>query len=107
MKGHAMHLLKFAGVRLPKPGDDTVADQAIRSALAAVADAHGRLRRLIASDPHAAGIICRALGCQHPDCQDPLPVIEARSGQIPPVIEKLSDQPQNPVLPKPHDLRDG
>lgn len=102
--GPIMGLLKLAGVMPTRPGDDSVTDQALRAAFSAAASAHETLRNLISGDPHVAGVICRALGCRHED-DAAAPVIRERVGQIPQVIEQLSEQ-DIPVLPHaPHDLR--
>jgi hypothetical protein len=58
----SMGILSLAGVKLPKPGDDTAADRAIRQALELAACAHKTLRDNLRTDPAFAQTICQALG---------------------------------------------
>jgi hypothetical protein len=100
MKGTAMGLLKLFGVRLPRPGDDTDADRVIREAVTDAFTAQQKLRENIQSSPGFAGIICRALGCEHPDCTTPLQSLHDRVMQIPKVVSAaLGGSSQ--VLPSP------
>jgi hypothetical protein len=97
-----MRLMSVLGIRPPQPGDDTLADRAIRAAVSAAHCAHEMLRENIRHDPQFAGTICRALGCAHPDCVAPLGAIEARVNQIPKVVSAaLGGSAQ--VLPFPID----
>lgn len=97
-----MGLFSYLGIRVPRPGDDSIADQALRTALAGAAYAHQTLRESLRSDPFFGTIICRALGCQDPECKGPTPILDLRSRQMPPIVDKLSEG-HNPVLPKPED----
>lgn len=105
-----MGLLSFAGVRPAQPGDDTLADRTLRAALAGVAVAHETLRESLRHDPFFAGVICRAMGCNHPQCLAPLPALEERIQQIPPIVDLLSEgsarvlpAPLNPITSRPAD----
>jgi hypothetical protein len=97
-----MGLLRFVGVQAPKPGDDTIADRAIREVLEAANNAHKRLREHLRNEPGFVGIICRALGCTDPECVAPLPVVQERIEQIPPIVDKLAEG-TSPILPAAHD----
>jgi hypothetical protein len=81
---------KAFGIQPPRVGDDTLADRALRAALAGAAIAHQHLRENLRSDPLFGPVICRALGCADPDCTA-VPTLEKRAEQIPPVINKLAD----------------
>lgn len=100
-----MSFLSFFGIRAPQPGDDSIADLALRAALDGAAYAHGTLREALRTDPVFGSVICRALGCQDPECKAPLPTLERRTDQIPPVIDTLSEG-EAPVLPQQKDLRE-
>ncbi len=93
-----MGLLAVFGIRPPRPGDDSVANRAILAAFSGAAIAHNTLRRNLRTDPFFAGIICKAMGCAHPDCQAPLPALIERAHQIPPIVDRLSEG-SAPVLP--------
>jgi hypothetical protein len=90
------------GIRPAQPGDDTAADQAIREAVAESFCAQDQLRANIRHDPHFAGTICKALGCEQDGCADPLGAIARRVTQIPGVVARVVAG-QGQVLPFPHD----
>lgn len=95
-----MALFRFLGIRLPRPGDDSIANRAILEAFSGTAIAHNALRRNLRIDPFFASVICKAMGCAHPDCGDPLPAIAERAEQIPVIVDKLSEG-SAPILPRP------
>lgn len=102
-----MGILSLAGIRLPRPGDDTVADRKIRQALESSACAHRSLRHSLQTDPKFAGIICRALGCSQDGCgsplalaASPLPVVEARAERMTDIAAKLKPEPASVMSPK-------
>jgi hypothetical protein len=97
-----MRLLQIFGIRPPRPGDDVVADRTIRQAVTDAFCAQQKLRENIRHEPGFAGVICRALGCEHPDCLVPMRSIESRITQIPRVVSvALGGSSQ--VLPLPLD----
>lgn len=94
-------LARVFGIRPAQPGDDTVADREIRAAVAEAFCAQDKLRDNIRKDPVFAGTICRALGCAHPTCSEPLEAIARRVNQIPAVVARVAGQGR--VLPFPID----
>jgi predicted RND superfamily exporter protein len=95
-------VLQLFGIRPPRPGDDVAADRTIRQAVTDAFTAQTKLRENIRHEPGFAGVICRALGCEHPDCLAPMRSIEERITQIPKVVSvALGGSSQ--VLPLPFD----
>jgi hypothetical protein len=95
-------VLKLFGIRLPRPGDDVAADRTIRQAVTDAFTAQTKLRENIRHEPGFAGVICRALGCNHPDCLVPMSSIEKRITQIPRVVSVVLGG-SSQVLPLPLD----
>jgi hypothetical protein len=91
----SMGILSLAGVKLPKPGDDTAADRAIRQALELAACAHKTLRDNLRTDPAFAPTICQALGCNTGACAEggAMPHLERRAERITRDVERLASQP--------------